>query len=537
MTGEAFSSKTRAENLDRISRGVWDVVVIGGGITGAGVARDAALRGLRTVLVERGDFAGGTSSRSGRMIHGGLRYLEQAQFRMVAEGLAERAVLHRIAPHLVRPQMFIAPVYGSPLARVRMAAGLALYQALAFGRAIGSARLLSLSQTCALEPLVAPDGLVGGAVYYDCLADDTRLVLTLVRDAHRRGAVPANYAAAVDLLTHNGRIAGVAVRDALTGRSHEVRSRVVINATGPWLDLPGMRTRPSVPPLRRTRGSHIVVPRSRLGLRHAVIFAAPDRRYLYAVPWRWTVILGTTEAEHGDDLEDLYATADEVGYVLEATNRTFPSAALEERDIISTFAGVRPLVDRPGMTTHRVPRDYQVVEGPPGLVSVAGGKLTTFRRMAEEAVDAAVRSVRLGARRSLTASTLLEPDEQPLPVELDGEQRRYLFATYGGWLSDALASAAGALAEPLISGFPYLRAQVVHAVKHEMAITLCDCLIRRLHVIHEVPDQGLGVAGEVARLIAPYLGWTETEVQSQMTSYRAAVALSRRYRSDSTTNA
>lgn len=497
MPLDEFSATTRRDNLDRAGRGTWDLLVIGGGITGAGLARDAALRGWQTVLIEQEDFASGTSSRTGRMVHGGLRYLAEGHIRLVAESLAERAVLRRTAYGLVAPHQFMLPVCGPALAMARMAVGLALYQGLALGRAVGPACLVSARRARGLEPMVAPDRLAGGAIYWDCLTDDARLVLALVLDAHQRGAAVINHAPVVGLLQTGDRIAGAAVRDSLTGGTFEVRARAVVNATGPWSERISAMAGEQALCLRPTRGSHIVVPRERLGTRRAIIFSSPrDRRNLYLVPWGLHSIIGTTETEHTGDPAAAHATAEDVNYLLEAVQATFPGAGLGPHDVVSTFAGVRPLLDRPGLAAYHVPRDYQVVEKPPGLISVAGGKLTIFRRMAQDAADLAARSIGGAAARERCRT-----DRVPIatPGEMAGEDPADL------------------------------RGQVVRAARHEMAVTLCDCLIRRLHIIHELPDQGLAVAPAAARLLAPMLGWTEAEVQAQVEQYQAAVALTRRW--------
>ncbi len=494
MPADEFSIATRRDNLDRAGRGVWDLLVIGGGITGAGLARDAALRGWRTVLVEQDDFASGTSGRSGRMVHGGLRYLAEGHIRLVAESLAERAALQHTLPRLVTPHQFMLPVCGTGLAMARMAAGMALYQGLALGRAAGPARLVSRRRARDLEPLVAPDRLAGAAIYWDCLTDDVRLVLALVADAHRHGAAAINHAPVVDLLVSGGRVAGAAVQDAVSGRTFEVRARVVANATGPWAERTLAMGGGRALRLRPTRGSHIVVERARLETRRAIIFSSPrDRRNLYLVPWGRYCIVGTTETDYPGDPAAVSTTAGDVAYLLEAVRSTFPGAGLGPGDVVSTFAGVRPLLDRPGLAARSVPRDYRVVEDPPGLISVAGGKLTTFRRMAQDAADAAARSaggIAAGQRSRTAFVTVAPPAEAP----------------------------------PDIAGL------VARAVKHEMAVTLSDCLIRRLGLIHELPDQGLGFAPEAARLAAPLLGWTGAQEQDEIQQYRAAVALTQRWR-------
>lgn len=550
MSAPECSAATRREGLDRLSGESWDIIVVGGGITGAGIARDAVMRGWKTALVEQEDFASGTSSRTGRMVHGGFRYLESGQLRLVMESLAERDTLRRTAPGLVAPHPFLIPVHGPFLGLAKMAAGVALYQVLALRRAAGPAGIAFGKKAHDLEPALRTEGLAGGATYWDCLTDDARLVLAVVLDAHRRGAVVVNHAPVVGLLWAGGRIAGVALRDAPTGVTRESRARVVVNATGPWLDGVAAMAGARDPALRPTRGAHIVVPRDRLRTRRAIIFPSPgDRRYIYLLPWGRQTIIGTTEADYEGPPEDVCATREDVAYLLEAAEGTFGEAALRVEDILSTFAGVRPLVDRPGVAAYRVPRDYHIWEEPGGLISVGGGKLTTFRRMAQETVDLAGRRIRTsaGGQRCLTAGEPIGPllgPESGLPPSWragrageDEESKRYFLATYGMGAPEVLAQASGNLAGPLIGGLPYLRAQVVHAARSEMAITLSDCLVRRLHLIHEVPDQGLGCAEEAAGLMAPQLGWGEDEIRAQVEEYRREVARTRMHRGSGTPSA
>ncbi len=507
MTALECSAATRREGLERLARESWDILVVGGGITGAGIARDAVLRGLKTALVEREDFASGTSSSTGRMVHGGFRYLESGQVRLVMESLAERNLLRRTAPGLVFPHPFLIPVYGSWLGLARIAAGVALYQLLALRRTAGAAGVVLGRSALDLEPALRARGLAGGALYWDCLTDDARLVIAVVLDAHRRGAVVANHAPVVGLLRAGGRVAGVALRDELTGVTCEARARVVVNATGPWLDRVAAMAGAREPVLRPTRGSHIVVPRDRPGARRAIIFKSPaDRRYLYLVPWQRQAIIGTTETDYEGAPEEAYATQEDVAYLLDAAEGAFGASAPRSGDVLSTFAGVRPLVDRPGVSAYRLPRDYHIGEGPDGLISVAGGKLTTFRRMAEEAVDEACRRLERPAdgRPCRTAAEPIVPHPEQ--------------------------EASGDLARPLMPGLPYLRAQVVGAATAEMAVTLSDCLVRRLRLIHEAPDQGLECAEEAARLMAPRLGWGEDEVREQIVGYGREVARTRMHR-------
>lgn len=547
-----FSPTVRQANIERMGREVFDVLVIGGGITGAGIARDAALRGLSVALVEKEDFASGTSSKSARLVHGGFRYLEQFQFGLVVSACAERHKLCHIAPRLVRPLPFTFPVYRSSkhsLLKIRL--GMWLYDLLALFRNIQRHRILGPQQVVAVEPMLPEQGLVGAARYYDCLTDDARLTLATIQSAHRQGALMANHAQVCGLLKDKDRISGAEVVDQLGGMRFNVRARVTVNATGVWMDGVRQMDDPDAPwIIRVNRGSHLVLPRQQLGIRGAVTFTGADgQRAMYAVPWGETCIIGTTDVDHASDMDRVYATAMEVETMLTSTQKAFPKAELTRNDIISTFAGLRPLIGEEGKAAYQVSRDHHIFESHAGLVSIAGGKLTTYRRMAQDVVDLVVRklqaecSVKVVQRcRSgrLALAEVAFDGESELSAPIEGYPRcerdilAHLSLTYGPAASTLLARAEAdvGMGQRIVPGLAYIWAEVAYAIQQEMAMTLSDFMIRRTHILHEDAAQGTECAADVAAMMAQYLGWDATEVDRQVEHYRQQVKMTQAFREE-----
>jgi len=390
-----FSHRTRARALASMAAEPVDVLVIGGGITGAGIARDAALRGLRTALVDKGDFAGATSSHSSRLIHGGLRYLEQYDFHLVREASRERRLLLDLAPHLVRPLAFLFPVYrGARVPAWRLRAGMWLYDLLAAFRNVRLHRWLGRRAALKAEPGLRERGLVGAAVYYDAQTDDARLVLAAIRGAAQAGALVANYTEVTSLVRPDGRVRGAMVRDALTGEARTVRALIVVNATGPWVDALRRLDDPQAPPLLRlTKGAHVAVARARIGNTHAVTLTSPiDGRVMFVLPWGDLSYVGTTDTDDVASPDDVRASGSDVVYLLRSANAFFPQARLAPHDVICSWAGLRPLL-APGreVAASAVSREHRIVESASGLITIAGGKLTTFRVMGRDMVDRVAR--------------------------------------------------------------------------------------------------------------------------------------------------
>lgn len=515
----------------------FDVLVIGGGITGAGVARDAALRGLSVALVEQDDFASGTSSRSSRLVHGGVRYLEHGALALVFESSRERRTLLRIAPHLVRPLAFTWPVYiGARVRRWQLAAALALYDALALFRNVQRHERLGLGGVLAREPALRREQLLGGARYFDAATDDARLTLATALSARDAGAVLVNHARVESLHREGGRITGARVRDRLADATMDVRARIVVNATGPWSDqLEALAGAPAAPRIRGSKGVHIAVPRARIGNAQAITLLAPqDGRVMFVIPAGDFAIVGTTDSFESVAPEEVRATVADVDYLLAAANHYFPRAALTRDDVVSAWAGLRPLAagptgtDDPGSAS----REHAIAEREPGLVSVTGGKLTTYRSMAAEVVDVVQRALRVPHKKSGT-------DTQALPGgEGFGMERELAAATattgdaalatrlvhaHGTAWRDVWAPVASdpALAARVDQSRPYRVAELRYAVEQEMACTLGDLLIRRMPVAFETPDAGRAAARAVAVRVAGWLGWTEDECDAAVAAYDA----------------
>ena len=545
----ALSPAVRQANIERMQREVFDVLVIGGGITGAGIARDAALRGLSVALVEKEDFASGTSSKSARLVHGGFRYLEQFQFGLVVSACAERHKLCQIAPRLVRPLPFTFPIYGNSkhsLFKIRM--GMWLYDLLALFRNIRRHRILTPGQVAAAEPVLEQEGLIGAARYYDCLTDDARLTLATIQSAHRHGALVANHAQVADLLK-KGQISGAKVIDRLTGTQFPVRARATINATGVWIDKIRQMDDPGVEGnIRANRGSHLVLPHQKLGICGAVTFTSVDgQRAMYAVPLGEICIVGTTDVDHQGDLDQVYVTTSEADFILSSTQRAFPRAKLVPDDVISTFAGLRPLIGEEDKAAYQVSRDHHIFVSEAGLISIAGGKLTTYRRMAQDLVDIVsakletefgvqTRERSLSDRISLTEAAFDLESELSKLVEgypqFDREILAHLTLTYGPAASTVLALTKGdeEMRQQIVAGLPYIRAEIPYAIQHEMAMTLSDFMIRRTHVIHQDTAQGLGCVASIAATMAQSLGWNAAEIERQIEHYRHQVKLTQAFR-------
>ncbi|HUP18472.1 MAG TPA: glycerol-3-phosphate dehydrogenase/oxidase [Gemmatimonadota bacterium] len=516
---------SRAEALERLTEAPFDVVVVGGGVTGAGLARDAALRGLRTALVEAADWAAGTSSRTTKFAHGGLRYLESLDFALVREALAERAVLLTIAPQLTQAAPFLLPVYagfGRPSWKLR--AGLSLYDALAGRTRLGRHHMLDARGALAREPGLRREGLKGAGVYWDARIRDARLVVETVADARRAGAVAANRCAVTGLERWKMGWT-VEVEDVAAGGRFAVRGRVVMNATGPWADRLRALVAPDAPLLLApTKGVHVVVPRAALPLRDPTALFAPDGRLVFAVPEGDWTFLGTTDtADHGA-VEDLSVADADVAYLVEAAD-----AALERplavADVVGAWAGWRPLV-RPASGRRRTDpsREEAIEETAPGLWTVTGGKLTTYRAMAEAALDRAIEAVGWRTRRCATAARPLvpewtggegpPPDAPPSAVararELFGPDADDVFAR---WREDP------ATAVPLAEDFPFTAAEVERAAR-EMVGSLEDLVDRRLLSLPGGAPVSRYALRAAAGAAAPTLGWDAERVDREILAFR-----------------
>lgn len=513
----------------------FDLLVVGGGITGCGIAREAALHGLSVALVERDDFASGTSSRSSRLVHGGVRYLEHGHLNLVFESSRERRQLLEIAPHLVHPLEFVWPVYaGARISLWKLGAGLLLYDALSLFRNVARHHRLTPAQVLEKEPALAAAELVGGALYYDAATNDARLTLANAIGALEAGAVVVNHAAATSLSMDGGRITGARIQDGLAGGAVQVRAGVVVNASGPWSDDVRSLETPGVPTVRGSKGSHVEVPRERVGNRNALTLLSPaDGRVLFALPAGAHAIIGTTETDTTAAPGEVRASNEDVQYLLAAANAFFPAARLRPDDVVSAWAGIRPLLPIAEGAPGAVTREHAITISEHGLVSIVGGKLTTYRVMARDVVAAVLRVLR--GRR-----VRLKPSAQPLPGgdlasvdELVGEIAR---ATNDAAMANHLATSFGSRwravwkeiedpggRDPLVDGLPYTIGELRYSLQQEMACTLGDLLIRRTHLAFETRDHGEDVAERVTALAAAAQGWSAADARAAVLDYRREV--------------
>jgi glycerol-3-phosphate dehydrogenase len=538
----ALDARDRGAMLTRLATERFDVLVIGGGVTGAGTALDAASRGLRVALVEARDLASGTSSRSSKLIHGGLRYLEQFDFKLVYEALRERDLLvSKLAPHLVKPVSFLYPLYKKVVERPYVGAGLVLYDSMeGTRRPVPRHRHLSARGALKRAPALSPDRLAGAMLYYDAQVDDARHTLTVARTAAAHSAVIGTRLSVVGLLRSAERVTGARVRDEETGRVLEVSAEAVVICAGVWTDLvhelAGVQAGYKV---RMSKGVHIVVPRAAVDADTGMILRT-EKSVLFFIPWGEHWIVGTTDTDFAGDPAEPVATEEDIEYILAAANRVL-ARPLIRADVIGVYAGLRPLVDAPagngakpngGKPTTKLSREHVVDTPVPGLASIAGGKFTTYRLMARDVVDAAVADFDRPVPGSVTDQVpLLGADGlaavQPAVGRLAedyGVPRaavEHLLGRYGTLAAEVLELVKGdtALGRPLAPGHPYLRAEVAYAVSHEGALHVEDVLMRRTRLFIESADSGAAVAADVAALMGRPLGWSRRRRAAETRRY------------------
>ncbi len=540
MRSVALSPAAREEALQAMAETELDILVIGGGVVGTGSALDAATRGLSVGLVEARDFASGTSSRSSKLIHGGLRYLEMLDFRLVAEALAERGLLvETLAPHLVRPVPFLYPLQHWGWERLYAGAGVALYDTLSLfsGRARGVPHHRHLTRHGALRvmPSLRKDSLVGALQYYDGQVDDARHTMFIARTAAAYGAHVANRARVTELLREGERVVGAVVHDQESGATIRIRAKQVVNATGVWTDdtqsLAGERGQFHV---RASKGIHLVVPRDRIRGDSGLILRT-EKSVLFVIPWGRHWIIGTTDTDWALDKAHPAASAADIDYLLEHVNAVLREP-LSHEDVEGVYAGLRPLLSGESESTSKLSREHAVAHTVPGLVVVAGGKYTTYRVMARDAIDEAVRALDAKVPPSVTERIPLLGAEGYAAMKNARYQlaNRYgihvarvehLLGRYGSLASEVLdlVAADQTLGEPLAGTPDYLRAEIVYAASHEGARHLDDLLARRTRISIETFDRGIGSMEEAARLAAPVLGWSEDQVTREVEHYRKRV--------------
>ena len=523
MSG-ALDARDRSAAVRKLAAGPLDVLVVGGGITGAGAALDAASRGLRVGLVESRDLAAGTSSRSSKLIHGGLRYLEQGDFKLVREALRERDLLvTRLAPHLVKPVPFLYPLYKKVVERPYVGAGLAIYDAMeGVRRPVPHHRHLTARGALRHAPSLRPDRLAGAMVYYDAQVDDARHTLTVARTAAAHGAIVVTRASATSLLRSpdGSRVIGARVLDNETGRSTDVLATAVVVCAGVWTDLVySLGDVQAGYHVRMSKGVHLVMPKSAIDADTGMIVRT-EKSVLFFIPWGERWIVGTTDTDWSGDRDEPAATSEDVDYLLTAANRVL-AKPLTSADVIGVYAGLRPLVAAAEETpTTKLSREHVVDMPLPGLASIAGGKFTTYRLMARDVVDAAVAGFPDKVPPSVTNQLpLLGADGLPAvraaarrlaeDYEVPPAAVEHLLGRYGSLTGELLEAirADGSLGRPLADGYPYLRAEVAYAVTHEGALHVDDVLARRTRLLIEAPDAGAGAAPAVATIMGGLLGW------------------------------
>lgn len=523
-TADRIDARDRANRFASLERQRYDVIVIGGGVTGAGIARDAALRGLSVALVEARDFASGTSSRSSKMIHGGLRYLPQGHIALVRETASERQVLRRIAPHLAKPERYVIPIRSaSSLALAR--AGLWVYEKLGKVPAAERHAVLYKRDLARTEPLLDTDALHGAVAYTEFLTDDARLVLANVRSAQAAGATVVNYAAVDGLLQEGGRVVGVSVRGTLPGdeRAARVLGTIVISAAGVWVDqVRALEAGQSDARLVLSRGIHLVLRRERLPVNHTIVLPTTDKRMAFAVPHGRFTYIGTTDVFHDrPEYWPMFARSD-VDYLRQATERNLRTAPITDDDIVAMWAGIRPLVAEPGKKANEVSRKDEVWTSPAGLVSIAGGKLSAYRAMAEHVVDLAV--TRIGktvnpcstAERALVGGDRTLSEAEVARLHRDPVEAERLVRLYGDE-APGIAADGGDVA-----------AEARHAVECEGALTLEDYWVRRSARAWFDAGAGLEALEPAAAAMSRLLGWSDAERERQVAQCRAIEQESRR---------
>jgi glycerol-3-phosphate dehydrogenase len=539
-TGGQLGTAEREEAWRRLGSETFDLVVIGGGVVGAGTALDAATRGLRVALVEARDLASGTSSRSSKLFHGGLRYLEQLEFGLVREALRERELmLNRIAPHLVKPVSFLYPLTHRVWERPYTAAGLFLYDSMGGARSVPGQKHLTRAGALRLVPALKRSALIGGIRYYDAQADDARHTMTVARTAAHYGAVIRMSTQVVGFIREADRVSGVRIHDVEDGRSLEVQANAVINCTGVWTDelqrMSGSRGRFRV---RASKGVHIVVPRDRIVSESGLILRT-EKSVLFVIPWRNHWIVGTTDTDWNLDLAHPAATKHDIDYILEHVNEVL-ATPLKHDDIEGVYAGLRPLLAGESEETSKLSREHAVARVSPGLVAIAGGKYTTYRVMAADAVDAASADLPGRLQPSITDKVPLlgadgyhalvnQVDQLGARHGLHPYRVRHLLDRYGSLVHEVLALADGRpeLLRPLTAAPDYLQVEIVYAASHEGALHIEDTLARRTRISIEYPHRGIDCAQQVAELMGEVLDWTTETITREVEVYKARVEAER----------
>lgn len=528
-----FSFASRAESISKLKSEHFDLLVIGGGITGAGIALDAASRGLKTALVEKHDFAFGTSSRSTKLIHGGLRYLKQLEFALVKEVGSERAIVHKLAPHLVVPEKMLLPLYEKRgLGYWLTSVGLKIYDWLAGVKPEDQRKMLTKIQTIKYEPLLKQEEIKGGAIYAEYRTDDARLTIEIAKMARSKGATILNYIAASDFIYEKEAVTGVKVHDELSGDTFQVQAAVTVNAAGPWVDdLREINKSKENKHLHLTKGVHIVVPYHRLPVRQAIYFDVPDGRMIFAIPRGRITYVGTTDTDYVGSKENVFATKEDVRYLLNAVNEAFPSVHLMMADVESSWAGLRPLIHEEGKSASELSRKDEIFESKTGLVSIAGGKLTGYRKMAERVVDLIIekkfeeRQLKpchtesiLLAGGSLSSVADVQKYYRQISGSIElfglkGDDATYLVHIYGTQASTILEHAMKSpRTDPEVD---LVLAELWFSIHHEMVCKASDFLVRRTGLLYFDLPKLLKLKEPVLAAMARHFSWSSETITKE----------------------
>ena len=538
ISNSSLNIAARGSAITALGESEFDILVIGGGINGVGIALDAASRGLSVALVESGDFASGTSSKSSKLIHGGLRYLEQYDFRLVREALYERELMvTTLSPHLVKPVSFLYPLHEKLIERTYVGAGMALYDALrGFKRALPWHKHLTQKKVSEIAPSLRLDVITGGFQYFDAQVDDARHTMSIARTAAKYGAVITTRTICEEVIKNGKRVVGAKIRDLLSDEVIEVRAKATIMASGVWSDQLhekfGLKAGYSV---RMSKGSHIVVPKSAINSQSGVIIKT-DVSVLFIIPWGEQWIVGTTDTDYQESKEEPLTSSDDVSYIINQANRVL-EPKLRRDQVVGVFAGLRPLVSTdPDSPTTKLSREHVVDSPTPGFVSIAGGKYTTYRVMSEDAVDEAVNHLRRIVPDSTTENLAIIGAEgysvlinkiPKLATEygLSEETIRHLLDRYGSLFDEVLAPAKEdtSLLEPLIEGLLYIKAEALYAITHEAALGIDDLLSRRTRIAFEANDSGLSITSYIGELLGKFAGLGKKEIAKSITEYEQII--------------
>ncbi len=529
----------RTECIETLASGSFDVLIIGGGITGAGIALDAASRGLKTALIEKNDFAWGTSSRSTKLIHGGLRYLKQLEFGLVKEVGSERAIVHKLAPHLVIAEKMLLPLKeGRGFGTLLTSFGLKLYDWLAGVKEADQRKMLTRQQTLRHEPLLKPDGIKGGGLYAEYRTDDARLTLEIIKTAISYGAVISNYVEANAFQYTNEKVSGVTVTDHVTQRTFLIQAQQIVNATGPWVDQLREKDKSKTgKTLHLTKGVHIVVPREKLPVQQSIYFDVPDGRMIFAIPRGRTTYIGTTDTDYGQDIDHVITTQADANYLIDAVNDSFPAVKLSLNDVESSWAGLRPLIHEEGKSASELSRKDEIFVSPSGLISIAGGKLTGYRKMAERVVDMVTeRSGREDLLECFTDKISLNKNNfnhaetvaafrQSIHDQLDA----FILSAY----SDYLVENYGRQTEDVIRQLQAIhdddpsvrlaRAELKFTIENEMVVSILDFFIRRTGMLFFDMPRLLKVKDAILVDMNAMMRWDSKQLQAEQEKLEQAI--------------